>query len=818
MLNNIPLEMRERPQWIVWRLEYRVDATGAIDYDRKPTKVPYQPWPGGKKAASNRPEEWGTFEQASCAPLTSKEPADPNTSVEVTGFTGVGYMFHESDPYTGIDLDDTHGDVEAYQRQLKIFSEFNSYSELSPSGTGLHIIVKGNLPFGRRRACIELYSRERFFTMTGNVQLNVPIAECQELLQLLFDQMGGPAVTYEVKDKPQTEDDDVVITRAMNAANGTKFTELHNGNWQGMYPSQSEADIAYVDIVAFYTQNVAQIRRIFRESALGQTPKDNFEHRGDRAAYVDYMVNKSFDRQLPELDLDALTNLRNQFNAQVEAQLAAKAAGAMPAHTTPAANAPQEPGRTVDAHPLGASSTSGVVSANSFPPGLLGQIAQFILDAAPRPVPEIALAGAIAMLSGITGRAYNTYTGAGLNQYILLLAPTGTGKDAIIDGTSKLFNAIISQVPSAMDFKGPGELVSSAGLIKWIEKKPATFSILGEIGLLMQQMASPTANSHLKGLQRTLTQFYSRSGKGKTFDPSAYSDSQKNTGHILNPSLTIIGESVPGEFYAALDEGLIANGLLPRFTIFEYMGDRPYLHEGKEFVQPPFALVQQMADLSAQCLNLAHNGNVHIVPCTPEAYDKFREFDRWTTDQINSSGNQEVLRHLWNRAHLKALKMASVFAVGINYLNPIVDMAACMWATDLIVSQTIKLIHKFENDEIGDLNSSEAKQVHDVIKTIATFLHSPHDKYEKYGGTFDMHRDGVITSSHIQRRCVSMASFRADKFGATNAIKRAIAHLLDGDDIRELPKVQMGTKYGTPSRAFIVANPTRFLASVTDTK
>ncbi len=812
MLENIPLEMRAIPHWIVWRLEYRVDGNGNIDTSRKPTKVPYQPWPGGKKAASNRKSEWGTFEQACAAPRSLVGPCDPNLSVAETGFSGVGYMFHGDDEFTGIDLDDTHGDVEAYQRQLKIFREFDSYSELSPSGTGLHIIVKGKLPFGRRRSFIEVYSSERFFTMTGNVQHAAPIAERQELLQLLFDQMGGPAVTFEVTDKPQTESDEEVLTRALNAANGGKFGELLAGNWQGLYPSQSEADIAFVDIVAFYTQNIEQIRRIFRQSALGQTPKDNYEHRGDRVAYVDYMVNKSFDRQLPELDIDALANLRNQFNAQVTAQMQAKAAGSSEAGNNPAAALP--PGK-VASMAEGGTAAPGIgqapVNVNNFPPGLIGAIAQFLLDAAPRPVPKIALAGAVAMLSGITGRAYNTYTGAGLNGYFLLLAPTGTGKDAIIDGTSKLFNAIIGQVPSAIDFKGPGELVSSAGLIKWIEKKPCTFSILGEIGLLMQQMAAPTANAHMKGLQRTLTQFYSRSGKGKTFDPSAYSDSAKNSGHIHNPALTIIGESVPGEFYASLDEGLIANGLLPRFAIFEYEGERPYLQEGKEFVQPPFALVQQLADLTGQCLNLAHNGNVHIVPATPEAAAKLKEFERWTTDQINASGDQQVLRHLWNRAHLKALKLASVYAVGLNYLNPMIDMAACMWATELIVSQTNAIIHKFQNDEIGDLTNSEAKQVHDMIKAIATFLHSPHDKYEKYGGTLDMHKDGVISQSHLQRRLVAMASFRNDRFGATNAIKRVLQHLLDGDDLREMPKAQMNAKYGNTGRSFVVANSKRFL-------
>lgn len=74
----------------------------------------------------------------------------------------------------------------------------------------------------------------------------------------------------------------------------------------------------------------------------------------------------------------------------------------------------------------------------SVPPGLVGEIAQFIYAQAPRPVPEIALAGALGMVAGIAGRAYNV-SGTGLNQYTLLLAPTGTGKEAIASGIDKLF-------------------------------------------------------------------------------------------------------------------------------------------------------------------------------------------------------------------------------------------------------------------------------------------------------------------------------------------------------------------------------------------
>lgn len=73
-----------------------------------------------------------------------------------------------------------------------------------------------------------------------------------------------------------------------------------------------------------------------------------------------------------------------------------------------------------------------------FPPGLIGEIAQYIYDQSPRPHLSISLAGAIAFMAGICGRSYNTYTGAGLNQYILLLASTGMGKEAAAGGIANV--------------------------------------------------------------------------------------------------------------------------------------------------------------------------------------------------------------------------------------------------------------------------------------------------------------------------------------------------------------------------------------------
>lgn len=143
--DSIPAELRIRPQWVLWRLESRSD---------KPTKVPYNP-ATGRRASTTDLMTWGIFEEA---------------LEELEGYDGLGFVFCSGDPYVGVDLDSCvdpeSGEIAPWASQ--IIEGMDSYAELSPSGTGVHIITRGKIPSGGRRGPIEMYSMERFFTMTGH--------------------------------------------------------------------------------------------------------------------------------------------------------------------------------------------------------------------------------------------------------------------------------------------------------------------------------------------------------------------------------------------------------------------------------------------------------------------------------------------------------------------------------------------------------------------------------------------------------------------------------------------------------------------------
>lgn len=443
------------------------------------------------------------------------------------------------------------------------------------------------------------------------------------------------------------------------------------------------------------------------------------------------------------------------------------------------------------------------------PPGLIGDVCEFIYNAAPHPNRDIALAGAIGFLSGVCGKAYNTCTNAGLNQYLLLLASTGMGKEAMASGIDKMLAAVIkSGVPAAGEFKGP-MLVSSAGLLKALDQTPSIVSVIGEFGYKLKAISSPRANPNDETLKATLLDLYGKSGAGRIVDPIAYSDREKRTAIIVAPALTLIGESVPGVVFEALNEGMVLSGLLPRFMLIEARGQRSALQEAPA-VSPDPRLTQALADLCAHCLALNHGNNVSVVPANDEAKAKFREFGGWVDHEINTHSS-EIHRELWNRAHLKALKLASLCAVGINPHGPVVTINETMWATNLVVGQTKSLLSKFEAGDIGQEAGNETKQLRKARAVIREYVKAEVGKYEKCGCTYEMHRAHHFTHKYVHSRLANLPMFKEDRAGANNAVKRAMAQLVENDELRTIMPGDMLKAYGHAGKSYGITNEAAFM-------
>lgn len=458
--------------------------------------------------------------------------------------------------------------------------------------------------------------------------------------------------------------------------------------------------------------------------------------------------------------------------------------------------------------------------ASTIPKSLLGDLARFFYSAAPRPVPEFAIAGAIAILAGIAGRAYNV-SDNGLNQYIIVVADTGRGKEAIASGISKLVAAIIGNCPAIAEFIGPSEIASPQALIKWLSRTPCIVSIVGEFGLKLKEMSSERAPAHLAGMKRILLDLYGKSSHGALAGAMAYADREKNTSAINAPSFTLIGESTPQRVFEHLSEEVIADGLLPRFLLFSYEGDQGALSKTHMQIQPSNQLLADMSNLIALCAANSSHGKVCNVQMSPEAQELLDRFETYARHCVNNRDPQtgqklptkssSVVMELWNRAHLKAIKLAALCAVGVHPVLPCVDAEQAQWAINLVSSQTEFLIAKFAAGDMGAIENNETLRRNAVIRAINNYAETAFEKLPKYGLREDLHARRIIPKSYLQRSLGDTAAFRKAIGGATKALDLTLKNMVEAGELQEISKMQMQNDYGTRATAYAIANASAFL-------
>ena len=270
--DNIPLELKQYPYWCVWKLEQ--------DTKGRPTKKPYNP-KTGTLAKSNTKSTFAPFEDARAAYTAG-------------GYSGLGVGLF--DGLCAIDADHCIEDGKLSDVAMEIFSAMSSFSEISPSGSGLHIFFTApGLAFDKSRyytnnqnAGFEIYlsgQTNRFLTITGDYYMfPLPVADRTEQAQAFLDK-------YMLKEQRAERDilplpdplpplltDEQIIERLHNEPD-QKFAALFDtGNWQDYkeYPSQSEADQALMNKLAFYCRrDMEAMDRLFRRSALYRPEKEH---------------------------------------------------------------------------------------------------------------------------------------------------------------------------------------------------------------------------------------------------------------------------------------------------------------------------------------------------------------------------------------------------------------------------------------------------------------------------------------------------------------------------------------------------------------
>lgn len=720
-----------------------------------------------------------------------------------------GFVLTENDPFTCIDLDYTDEDSQlrkgqkideskwTNQKQINLYWDiiqtFNSYTEFSKFGKGHHIWVKGDIGYGRRRDGVEVYSRHRYMICTGNPINNVAIKDCQTILDNMTSTMSPIEKILSLEELPQEKTDDEIIQIAINAENKDKFIKLARGEWNNDYPSQSEADFALMAMLCFYSPSNEQCRRIFRMTELGtreKAVKDNrylnetllkIRSRQQQEKEAEITQQQETEKLIQSLNSKQKQNefLHTEFNTDDEEKQ-------KPAALVYAKLTNQEPIEDGQGIP--------------WPPGFIGILAKFIYDSAPRPVKEVAIVSAIGLMAGICGKAW-TIPQSGLNLYVILVARSGIGKEAMHSGIALLLNAVSSRCPSIFYYVNFTDFVSGPALSKTIAKQNSFVNVAGEFGQKLQRLANDTVGKDgaATSFRRVLTDLYQKSGPQSIVGGLTYSDAANSTSSTSGAAFSMIGETTPATFYDCLTPSMMSDGFLSRFTIIEYSGKRPPLNENR-ILEPSANIVDYLAQITDQATNLINRSAHTPVRRTTTAAEILNKFEKECDHQINST-EDDCYRQMWNRAGLKVLKLSALLAVADNFINPSMTDKDVNWAINLVKHDISLFKHKIESGDIGNSDFARENKIISICKQY--LIDQPGDSY-----TIDnkLRSSGFINRKYIQQRIGSLSLFTRHPLGGSRILDITIKSLIDSGYLVEVNSSDVVRQYGSIGKIYRILN------------
>lgn len=751
----------------------------------------------------------------------------------------IGYVLSEDDPYACIDFDvkdvtnapdkpETWTPRESYDFFFDCIRRFDSYTETSVSKKGFHTWVKGKIGRGVRAHGIEIYSQERFIICTGDVTLQQPI-EYREPQLCAFAEYIRPKTFGEeivLEEVPEVEDDWHILQTAFYANNAEKFTALWFGNWESIieelkksefvdgvvipidrpkqaYPSQSEADLALLSMLTFYSPSNIQVRRMFRASYLGRREKATKDD-----VYLNRTIGTIRAREKRETfaDVDAIAKSAEYAERMARAEInrlqgVTDPITVQPLHVAglqvPEQHLPNTPAAVAIAAPLPHHVLTAGTTGIPWPPGVAGRIAQFVYQSAPRPVKEVAIVAAIGLLAGICGKGWHIPQ-SGLNMYITLIAQSGVGKEAMHSGISSIAKAVNMNNPIFYNFINFNDFASGPALQKGCAMNSCFVHVSGEWGKKLKLMAEAEngRNQSMTTLRTIMTNLYQKSGPAAIVGGIQYSQAENNISSVSGVAYSMIGETTPGTFYESLTPEMMEDGFLSRFLNIEYVGARPSANPN-QVVVPDNALVEVLSNLATAANSVVTATHQSIaVGRDNEAAKLMADFEDECDREINSS-KSEAYRQMWNRASLKSMRLAALLAVADHHLYPCVNALHSAWAIDVVRRDIAIMQRKMEGGDVGTGDKTRERKMMQVLKN-----YLKNELPKTHHDSLPLKKQGIIARKYIQIYTWQSTSFNKFRAGAVPALNITIQSFIDNGYLVEIPRDKAVKDYGFHGRCY----------------
>ncbi len=728
-LKNIPQELRELKQW-------------CISIDGKPHKkngIPVNRLYNGR---------WHTLDEI--LPICKKKNIQP------------GLIITPDDAYTCIDV--SIGQIVASEQDYidNILQAFDSYCEATKNC--YRIIVRGQLKENLTIGSINTYSRDKFVVLTGNFLKDYDTINYRQSVldsyAAKIKSIKGEWQKKEIKEAinqpPTLSIDDLHVINL--ASNEDNFRQLWDGK---IIDCQSISDAEYdlLAILANHTDDNIQIRRLFRQSALGA--------RGESRS--DDLINA------------AIYRIRNNLGRF----------GRIPSQMI------DQPDQKFIAQKYDSLSDDDI----NIPPGMLGELTDWFLSVSPRPVQNISIATAIAVAAGLYGRAYSV-SNSGLNIYTVLIAQSGVGKEAINSCIGKLMHQMLAAgfggFTKFFDFT---DYASGPALIKSIAKSNSSFlNIYQEFGRKLRKMAEDRIEGAAASLRTVITNLYQKSGQQSIISGIGYADSEKNVSCVDGIAYSIIGETTPETFYESLTASMMQDGFLSRFLIIDHNGDRPRANRFCDYNLPKNILKNLSAGLNK--ISACPSGTSYPVQFDKLANNLSDEFDCYCDDQINAS-NVQSYRQLYNRAHLKFLKLAALLAVFDNPTKPLVNIDHAQWALKMVKSTIHQLDQKITGGDVGDGDLAREQKLLSVIRAYQLSM----DIDPKHNIPPQMVSAGFIPRRYLHFKTQRVNAFCNHRLGHSASLDLSLRNMIDNGYIKEISSDNLPRDWVMMGKLYKIVNP-----------
>lgn len=765
---DFPSELRALKQWLI---------AGA---DKAPMKLVG----GGLVNASiDRPSDFMMFERAVAA-------------AEERGLF-VGFVLTAGDPYCVIDFDvknqHTHPNEpgewtsqETMEWQWQVAQSAQSYTERSRSGWGLHVWVRASIGAGYREGkAVEIYSQDRFMICTGKrlEQLPATIEDRSETVQGFVEKGRKERRGMKLAPLPASEaehlTDDELLERLRGWSNAHKFERLWSGRWQEeadpKYPSQSEADIALMNFLwgEHTSKNIEQAFRLFRASQLGQwDARRNCPRK--KVLQGDYYLRRTLQSLVSYRAAEAEELAQIQIGKSVSYEAAQAARAAEPAKG---------------------------VAAFTPPPGRAGLLMQEFYGNSKRPNPEVATIGVFGWLAGLCGRACETYTGADLALYLLLVAKSRFGKDALHDFPEQFLQSlkvpVIPGVPLASTRLRSLNFSSGTALLREVAKDPGFCVFVREFGVTLEAMATARPGDAMATLRGEITTLYNI----KKMGGKAYADRADNIPETTRPALSIIGETTPGRFEGALTRNMMEEGFMARFLCRYVTTPRGDENNWRGNAMPQedrdyfTSLAAHMMELNAR---VTRGEQPQKVIADAEAEAALREHLKLCDAKYNEEQDSGIAA-IWGDTHLKVLKLTALQAVAEYYGYPIMTLPQVQWSIWFVHESNRLFLEKFDTGDIGQGDADREKK---VIHVCHKYLNlDDKDIPQQFRKLEHLRKAGIIPKSYIRQNTRTDA-FTKHRSGDKAALDIAIKVAIENQSLMEIPKLTLSSEFKYDGPAF----------------